>query len=153
LAPVQLQMLRSRANRLLGARYSPRTSWEAGLAESWNILVHRPSPLSLPRTISAGCSADHFPGFVSMSLDRSEHQRLRNAAGEKGATLNDLLLRDLFLALDDWNQTQGFRRARPLRIMMPTDLRESEDCEMPAANLTSYAFLNRNARKWGSPDE
>jgi hypothetical protein len=37
--------------------------------------------------------------------------------------------------------------------MIPTDLRESEDCEMPAANLTSYAFLNRNARKWGSPDE
>ena len=146
-------MLRGRANRLLSGAHSPRTSWRAGLAESWNILVRRPSPLSPPRAFRAACRADHFPGFLSMSLDRSEHQRLRNAAGEQGATVNALPLRDLFLALDDWNQTQGHRRARPLRTMMPTDLRESEDCEMPAANLTSYAFLNRNAHTWGSPDE
>ena len=51
------------------------------------------------------------------------------------------------------NKLPSRRSHRPLRIMMPTDLRESEDCEMPAANLTSYAFLNRNAHSWGSPEE
>jgi hypothetical protein len=37
--------------------------------------------------------------------------------------------------------------------MMPTDMRESQDCEMPAANLTSYTFLSRKAGHWGSPDD
>ena len=154
LAPVRPQMLRSRTDRLLGAPFSPRTSWPAGLAESWRILVRRPAPLAPPTGRRAGCRTNDFPGFLTMSMDRAEHQFLRRAAEEVGATLNDLLLRDMFLALDDWNQQQGFRRrGRRLRIMMPTDLRDSEDCEMPAANLTSYAFLNRNARKWGSPNE
>ena len=59
--------------------------------------------------------------------------------------LNDLLLRDMFLTLDDWNRVQmPHRRPARLRIMMPTDMRVSEDCEMPAANLTSYTFLTRD---------
>jgi hypothetical protein len=154
LAPVRLPLLRRRADRLLGAPFSPRTSWPAGLAESCRILVNRPLPLTLPMGRRANDCTDRFPGFLSMSLDRTEHQCLRKAAGERGASLNDLLLRDLFLALNDWNKQQGLRRrAQPLRIMMPVDLRDVEDREMPAANLTSYAFLNRNARKWGSPDE
>jgi hypothetical protein len=92
-----------------------------------------------------GSLSESFPGFLSASLDRAESQHLRSAATDHGAMLNDLLLRDMFLALDDWNRQQN-RSQRPtrLRIMMPTDMRESEDCEMPATNLTSYTFLTRN---------
>jgi hypothetical protein len=32
-------------------------------------------------------------------------------------------------------------------------MRESDDCEMPATNLTSYTFLTRKPRGWGSPQE
>ena len=64
---------------------------------------------------------------------------------------NDLLLRDLFLTLARWNDGVG-RSARWLRIMMPTDLREGQDIEMPAANLTSYIFLTRRASECRSPD-
>ena len=147
LAPVRLQMLRSRTDRLLGGA-PPRRGSVGRLG--WP----RPGESSFvsalsgaPSTRLANGRTDDFPGFLSMSLDRAEHQRLRSAATERGAMLNDLLLRDMFLAMDDWNLQQGARRrARRLRIMMPTDLRDSEDCEMPAANLTSYAFLTRKAQ-------
>ena len=36
--------------------------------------------------------------------------------------------------------------------MMPTDMRGSDDCEMPAANLTSYTFLARQSHRFGTPD-
>jgi hypothetical protein len=95
--------------------------------------------------------SDDFPGFLSMSLDRPIAQKLRAIADAYGATLNDLLLRDLFLTMHTWNKQQGAEGNKRLGIMMPTDMRESEDCEMPAANLTSYTFLSRRAGRWGSP--
>ena len=94
-----------------------------------------------------------FPGFLSRSLDRKTTESLRAAAVERSATLNDLLIRDLFHAMHTWNRQQGSTSRNRLRIMMPTDMRVAEDCEMPAANLTSYTFLSRDVRHWGSPAE
>jgi hypothetical protein len=37
--------------------------------------------------------------------------------------------------------------------MMPTDMRDSQDCEMPAANLTSYNFLSRDSRSFDKSDD
>ena len=68
--------------------------------------------------------------------------------------MNDLLLRDLFLTMEQWNRPQPKFSRRPwLRIMMPTDLRSGEDYEMPAANLTGYTFLMRTIRDCASPSE
>ena len=129
-------------------------SWPAGLAETWRVLIRRPAPLATPPLHSNGSSAECFPGFLSASLDRADSQLLRAAATDRGAMLNDLLLRDMFLTLDDWNRHQNPKRRPPrLRIMMPTDMRVSQDCEMPAANLTSYTFLTRDVRDWSSSDE
>ena len=56
--------------------------------------------------------------------------------------LNDLLLRDLFLTLDRWQGKHlPWFRSRRLRIMMPTELRGTEDYAMPAANMFAYTFL------------
>jgi hypothetical protein len=101
-----------------------------------------------------GTSKDYFPGFLSASFDRKDSQQLRSAADNHGAMLNDLLLRDMFLTLNDWNRKQyPHRRPSRLRIMMPTDMRVSQDCEMPAANLTSYTFLTRNPERWTSAND
>jgi len=68
--------------------------------------------------------------------------------------LNDLLLRDMFLTMNDWNRQHAPKHCPVrLRIMMPTDMRISRDCEMPAANLTSYTFLTRDINGRVSSDE
>jgi hypothetical protein len=59
-------------------------------------------------------------------------------------TLNDLLLRDLFVTLAEWNRSTP-EAGRPIRILVPTNLRAEEDCRMPAANVLSFAFLVRRA--------
>ena len=60
----------------------------------------------------------------------------------KSVTLNDLLLRDFFLTLAEWNRDTAESR-RPLRILVPTDMRRRSSLRMPAANMFSYAFLTR----------
>jgi hypothetical protein len=152
LAPVQIQMLRSRKDRLFEGQ--PLT-WPEGLAETWRLLVRHPTALATPPAPAMnGVSKDYFPGFLSASLDREDSKQLRSAADQRGAMLNDLLLRDMFLTLDDWNREQNpGRRPSRLRIMMPTDMRVSQDCEMPAANLTSYTFLTRYPERWTSADD
>ncbi len=150
LAPVKLQLLRSRTERLLGTR---PVGWRGGLALAGRLFFRHPAPLAAPADSNCDRTSDDFPGFLSKSLDRAVAQQLRAVADTHGATLNDLLLRDLFLAMQEWNKQQGAASRKRLGIMMPTDMRESEDCEMPAANLTSYTFLSRKAGRWGSPDE
>jgi hypothetical protein len=85
-----------------------------------------------------------FPGIRSTTISREEFEGIRSAALGSGAVLNDLLIAALFRALREWTQLGGDRSARrPLRIMMPTDLREGDAFTMPAACLTSYSFLTR----------
>jgi hypothetical protein len=150
LSPVQLQMLRARSERILDP---VPIGLRAGSALAWKILTRRPSPLAAPRAARRNHTVSEFPGFLSRSLDREATQSLRAAAIERSATLNDLLIRDLFHAMHTWNRRQGSTSRNRLRIMMPTDMRVAEDCEMPAANLTSYTFLSRDVRHWGSPAE
>jgi hypothetical protein len=150
LAPVKLHLLRSRTERLIGLR---PVGWRAGLALGYRLLFRRPAPLSAPKSSSEDSPEEDFPGFLSMSLDRTLAKKLRTAADVRGATLNDLLLRDLFLTLRDWNSQHGSKGNQRLAIMMPTDMRGSDDCEMPAANITSYTFLSRKSHSLGAPDD
>lgn len=150
LAPVQLKLLRSRTERLLGLR---PVGWRAGLALGYRVVFRHPVPLAAPCENRCDSSADDFPGFLSRSLDRAVATDLRSAADARGATLNDLLLRDLFLTMRAWNEQHGSKAHQRLAIMMPTDMRDSQDCEMPAANLTSYTFLSRESRSFDKPDE
>jgi hypothetical protein len=79
---------------------------------------------------------------------------LRETAERQGVFLNDLLLRDLFLTLAQWNERQrGRGRRRPICIMMPVDLRTAADYLMPSGNMTGYTFLTRSRRDFGSPDK
>jgi hypothetical protein len=123
-----------------------------GLGLAWKIFFHRPAPLAKPACLE-DCTTDQFPGFVSRALDRNTAERLRTVADAGGATLNDLLLRDMFLAMRDWNRAHGAGGRARLGIMMPTDMRTADDCEMPAANLTSYTFLRRNIDERSGPGE
>ncbi|HEX4413203.1 MAG TPA: hypothetical protein VH107_06210 [Lacipirellulaceae bacterium] len=150
LAPVRLPLLRSRTERLLGSR---PVGWRAGLALGYRVVFRHPVPLAAPSEGRSDSSADDFPGFLSQLLDRAAATELRSAADARGATLNDLLLRDLFLTMREWNERHGSKSRQRFAIMMPTDMRDSQDCEMPAANLTSYNFLSRDSRSFDKPDD
>jgi hypothetical protein len=84
-----------------------------------------------------------FGGLLSHTFDAQQTRALRNAAREQNVTLNDLLLRDLFVAIDRWNRAQDAGGRGWLQINMPTSLRRGDDDEMPAANVIGYAFLAR----------
>ena len=114
-----------------------------GLTQAWRVVSRRPARLFF-KAAGAPPTAS-FPRFISAALDRDEHESLRENARGYGATLNELLLAILFRTLRDWRRDhQAARNAGRLRIMMPVDLRRSEDFNTPAACLTSYSFLTRD---------
>ena len=82
--------------------------------------------------------------------------KLRSAAARAGATVNDVLLCDLFVALRRWNAVHCQGKGRKwLRIVMPQNLRTPEDSATPVANIMSFAFLNaphEPLRKCRCPD-
>ena len=141
---VDASLLRTRKDRAMSLSSCATRAQRTPLAlrEFWKILRRQPAPLAPPGSAAHGSQAADFPGFVCYSFDRTRHEYLRSVASAQGVTLNDLLLRDLFLTLDRW---QGKRlswfRPRRLRIMMPTELRGTEDYAMPAANMVAYTFL------------
>ncbi len=100
-----------------------------------------PQPISPVSAKPRVFRAELYPSAVEVCLSSSELAALRHGANRARATLNDLLLRDLFLTLDAWNQQHGGRK--PLRLAMPMNMRHAADLGMPAANVVSMCFLDR----------
>ncbi|TWT66764.1 Condensation domain protein [Posidoniimonas polymericola] len=97
--------------------------------------------------------AASFPGVMITTLSKDETAQLRGSADRANVMLNDLLLERLFQTMAEWNQEHAKRPSRrPLRVMMPTDLRESSETEMPAANMVGYTFISRPASECGDSE-
>ena len=114
-----------------------------GLLGSTEYFVHRPAPLagSAPPPDSA---AGEFPAIVAHTFSAADTGNLRKVVAQIGGTVNDLLLRDLFLVISAWNVGRDPRlRNRFLRIMIPTNLRTAGDEATPAANVVSMVHLDR----------
>jgi hypothetical protein len=74
------------------------------------------------------------------------------AAKRLGASLNVLLVRDLFLILDQWNrQYSPDHHSRTIRIFIPINLRRPIHRRMPASNMVSLLLLNRAANQLTDP--
>jgi len=149
-------LLRGRFQRAMGREvpFAFRTGWRA-FRYGYGLYRRRPAALTVPSATSKGGLAESsFPGYCSFSFDRATHQRLREVAAQQGVMLNDLLLRDLFLTLRKWEHPHHWRFANPrLRVMMPTDMRDTEDCAMPASSMVGYTFLTRTTGDCTSPDD
>ena len=154
LHPVDLTRLRGRAN---GCMDLARTNQRAlltrrSVAQGLSVIGRGCTPLH-PSKLGLRGQRAPFPGICSHSFDRAEHKQLRDAAGKMGGMVNDLLLRELFYTMQQWNQAQRpLRPGRRFRIMMPVDLRETEDYETPASNIMGYTFITRNARQLRDPE-
>ncbi len=117
------------------------------LGESIRLLWRRNIPVSLPRPDKDELATPlSYPGLETHTLSREETQALRRTAERAGATVNDLLLCDLFQTILQWNrqESQGSPRGW-LRINVPTNLRRRADLRMPAANVMSFTFVDRRA--------
>jgi hypothetical protein len=132
------QMVQQRAVRLLRA---------------WRFAVHTPVSLGSPVPRDRRDTLpDDYPAILSRQLTAAESSRLRQAASEQDVTLNDLLTRDWFIAVHDW-QTRHYpgRRGRPLRLCVPINLRTEEHRRLPAANVLSMVFVERREKDLANP--
>jgi len=124
-----------------------------GLLGVWNFFTHAPVPVIPHQTQPADSPLpEAFPTAYTDQFDRSDSTRLRKAAKLQGVTVNDLLARDLFLALADFRSRHGAPDERQwLRFSIPVNLRTAGDRRLPAANVVSMVFLDRRPDRFGSP--
>jgi|GEM_PF-3401391 len=98
----------------------------------------------VPPAKSCGCLTDR--------LGRDVHRALKNLARRQGVTVNDLLMRELFLGIRDWNAThEPGLNGQWLSLMVPANLRTLEQDGMPAANIVSATFFKRHAEECADP--
>jgi hypothetical protein len=116
-----------------------------GIGQAYQVFAKRITPLAVTRSnpLDATPPEEAFPGVVSRRLDRFQYQALRERASKLGVMLNDLLTAEMFFAMRDWNLLHGGKPNQRLRIMMPSDMRDTADFAMSAANMTSYNFITR----------
>lgn len=95
-------------------------------------------------TLSAGSALPHS---VSRRISQARLADLKTAAKRAGVTLNDLLIRDLLLAIDAWNARHNAEACgRCLRVSVPVNLRLPADAELPATNVVSMVFVDRRVK-------
>ena len=152
---IDISLLRQRQYRVTQFAFSGNTkelrrrAWKT----AYEILMSDVKVLNPPRVRPASGDMP-FPGIETHFFDRTEHERIRAASVGLGCTVNDLLIAALLQTLYAWNHRYpSWRHGKWYRIMMPTDMRETSDYPMPAANLMSYTFINRLVRKCVSARE
>jgi hypothetical protein len=93
-----------------------------------------PSSAATPGVYPAAC-AKHFSSETRGAL--------RAAAAVAGVTTNDLLARDLFVAMTNFRRRRDLPDDDWLRLLVPINLRNVADRSLPAANVVSSVFLDR----------
>lgn len=157
LGPVDLQQLKVRPTKMRSLRVGD-SFWQktrSAYAEAWRTFGHRVAPLKPPQgnRIEDSPSPTLRPdaGMVKRDFSGEQLANLRQAANAQGATFNDLLLSRMFQTVAHWNT--GFATGRKFRVMVPSDMRDGEDFEMPACNMTAYTFINRTAAEIVDADQ
>lgn len=118
--------------------------------ENW---LAPPRPIALPPFERPG--PDELRRVVDMpaeQLTSDEVRRLAQLAKQRRVSLNDLLLRDTFLAVRDWHEQQtGARLEGRLGLAIPFNLRSPEDDEQSCTNIVGIAPINLGPRLLDKP--
>ena len=128
-----------------------RAHW-ANLLRIGSFFMYSPAPLVDHRP---ACDDDAtppgYPAARSYRFDEAATAEIRSAGKRCGATVNDLLCRDLFLTIQTFRHETGQRTTGWLRLAVPVDLRTEAHQRMSAANLTSMVFLTQHAAPGSDP--
>jgi len=114
------------------------------------LLFRRAAVVSQRVQAAVNAGGEPSPDFLVHTLGVQETAELTHIAQSQSVRLNDLLVRDFFLMLCAWNEGTPEAK-RPIRVLVPTNLRRKQDYRMPAANVFSYAFLTRRVRDCRHP--
>ncbi len=127
----------------------------AGVQGVWRFFLRTPSPLLPHRPLpDDGPPPAGFPATRTDTFTREETAVLHETARRLGVRTNDLLTRDVFLALGEWRARHGAGIQDDgawLRMMVPIDLRARGDRLLPAANMVGSVFLDRRNREFADP--
>ena len=131
-----LKLLRLLPKHILGLRIVGR------------FFFRRAVPLSLQAKDQAIVKSDTFPAVCVFEFNRRETQRLLSGAKDKQVTVNDLIARDLFLAIDRWRSQSAVGTPSDwIRFFVPINERTPDDSTLSAANVMSAVFLERTPRQ------
>ncbi len=93
-----------------------------------------------------------FPATRTHTFTPVESAALYETARALGVTANDLLARDVFLALGEWRARHGAGDDDAwVRMMVPINLRSARDRLLPAANVVGSIFLDRRGSDLADP--
>jgi len=124
-----------------------------GLLGAKQFLLHRPAPLQ-PITTAQAVSAlpQDFPTACDYQFTAAETSALLTTAHAANTTVNNLLIRDLFLAIGDFRTSQQLRNQHDwLRLSIPVNLRNVGCQQLSAANLVSMVFFDRQPHAFDAP--
>lgn len=110
-------------------------------------------PLGSPPAAPQSVPPAHFPSPLSLDLDADTTSKVLAAARNKKVTVNDLLARDLFLAINTWrSQHETPLKKGWVRFFVPINHRVPEDATLSAANIMSAVFLERHPGQLNEPE-
>ena len=95
------------------------------------------------REVNEAATTDIYPAACAEHFVPEVTAGLRELAKSCGVTTNDLLARDLFVAMTEFRRRRKLSDEAWLRLMVPISLRKSADRRLPAANVVSSIFLDR----------
>lgn len=132
-----LRMLPKQAVGLLGAR---------------QFFMRKSVTLAPPGMAGDLAASHHFPTSRTYDFDPEETSRILAAAKRRKVTVNDLLARDLFLAIGTWRERHGVGKPDDwIRFSVPVNLRGPGDDQLSIANVVSLVFLDRKPHEFAAP--
>lgn len=103
----------------------------------------RVEPLFGPRG-GMNDKAIRLPWYAVRRMPRRVYDALRSYTLSEGATLNDLMVAASFHSIHDWNASYyAWPKNRLIAVMAPADLRNAQDRELTATNLTTSWLLRK----------
>lgn len=151
-----LQTLDNRqlANRSrIGMTWGKLLQMLPGLYFVGRFFLRKPTPLGLASANPSSCQSAGFPSPRTYDFRIEDSHRILAEARLKKMTVNDLLARDLFLALNAWRTENGTGTARDwLRFFVPVNARTADHAILSAANVMGAVFLERNQQQMANPE-
>lgn len=118
------------------------------------LLAHPATVLAVPESDSRTRRSSTFSGTLTRTLDEHVYRGLRRLARQKGVTVNDLYIREMFLVQRDWNRMQAPQAPLGrLAQMIPTNMRNLNHDGIPATNVMSCSYCNRHVDDCDDPEQ
>ena len=124
------------------------------LSYVWKYSVHSAKPLARALPSTQAETPLTYPGTLTRTLSDSAQRALRQVARRRNATVNELLVCELMLAIRDWNQRHSsVKETDQISILVPTNLRNLDHDQMPAANVMGLVAFQRPVSDLNQPEK